>query len=73
VDYWEWDYWYVGRDIRDEKISYYLDELDPGKQVIEYRMRAGFAGTYHAMPAQVFGMYEPQIRAATAETEFEIR
>ncbi|MCX8053156.1 MAG: hypothetical protein N3B12_05060, partial [Armatimonadetes bacterium] len=73
VDYWEWDYWYVGRDIRDEKICFYLDRLGRGKYVADYQMRAMVPGLYHAMPAQVFGMYDPTLRATTAETEFEIR
>ena len=73
VDYWEWDYWYVGRDIRDEKISFYLDRLSSGRYVADYQMRASIPGEYHAMPAQVFGMYDPAIRATTAESEFEIR
>lgn len=73
LSYWEWDYWYVGRDIRDERISFYLDDLRPGRHVVDYKMRAGFPGTFHAMPAQVFAMYEPRVRAATAEGEFTIR
>ena len=73
VDYWEWDYWYVGRDVRDERISIYVDRLKPGRYVAEYEMRASIPGSYRAMPAQVFGMYDPQVRATTAESEFEIR
>jgi hypothetical protein len=73
VDYWEWDYWYGGRDIRDEKIAFFLDGVRKGWQTIEYRMRAGFPGDYHAMPAQVYNMYQPSLRASSAEAEFQIR
>jgi hypothetical protein len=73
LDYWDWSDWWVGEDVRDEKVSFYIDDLSPGKHVIEYRMRAGFAGKFHALPAQVFAMYQPSMRAATAATEFTIR
>jgi len=73
VTSWEWDYWWVGQDIRDEKISFYIDELPPGKNVVEYQMRAGFSGTYSALPAQVFSMYEQGVRATSGESGFRIR
>lgn len=73
ADYWDWDYWWVGRDIRDEKISFYLDSLSPGTHVVTYRMRAGIPGDYHSMPAQVFAMYDPRVRSTTAEAPFEVR
>lgn len=73
IDYYDWYYWYVGRDIRDNKISFYLDELSPGKYVADYQMRASLPGIYHAMPAQIFGMYDPGLRSATAEAEFRVR
>jgi len=73
LDYYDWDYWWVGRDIRDERISFYLDNLSPGKHVITYRMRATIPGEYHAMPAQIFDMYNPKVRATTEETGFTVR
>ena len=73
VEFYDWYYWWSGQDIRDDKISFYLDYLGAGKHVIDYRMRAGFAGAYTALPAQVFSMYDPSIRATTGETEFGIR
>lgn len=73
VDYDEWDQWWSGQDIGDDKVSFYVDKLGHGKHVIEYQMRAGFAGTYAALPAQVFSMYDPGIRATTAEMEFAVR
>ena len=73
VNYDEWDRWWSGQDIGDDKVSFYVDELGHGKHVIEYQIRAGFAGTYAALPAQVFSMYDPGIRATTAEMEFSVR
>ena len=73
IDYWDWNYWWIGRDIRDEKISFYIDSLSPGKHVVTYYMRAGIPGRYRAMPAQVWAMYDPRVRATTAEAEFDVR
>ncbi|HEY3298106.1 MAG TPA: hypothetical protein VGK34_05560, partial [Armatimonadota bacterium] len=68
-----WSYWWCGQDVRDDRISFYLEDLDKGREVIEYQMRGSFAGKYHALPAQVFQMYRPEVRAATRETEFTVR
>jgi hypothetical protein len=70
--YDDWNYWWVGQDVKDQKIAFYLDELN-GHQVVEYRMRAGFSGDFHALPAQIFAMYDPNTRASTIETPFGIR
>ena len=73
VSYDEWGNWWVGQDIRDDRVSFYLDEVHRGKRVVEYQMRAGFAGTYSALPAEIFAMYDPAVRATTGETEFVVR
>lgn len=73
VGFWDWNYWWGGQDARDDRISFYVDRLPQGKSVIDYRVRAGFGGRYTALPAQVFSMYDPSIRATTGETEFRIR
>lgn len=71
--YDEWSYWWVGRDIRDDKISFYLDNFGRGARVITYPIRAGFSGVFCALPAQIFSMYDPSIRATTGERQFVIR
>jgi uncharacterized protein YfaS (alpha-2-macroglobulin family) len=73
VESYEWEEWYVGRDVRDNKISFYVDDLPPGKRVIEYQMRAFLPGQYCAMPAKVFGMYDPSMRFSTEETRFAVK
>lgn len=73
VNYWEWQNWWIGQDVREERISFYVDRLSPGKHMIEFKMRAGFPGIYNALPAQVFAMYQPSIRVSSAEKEFTIR
>lgn len=73
VFYYDWQNWWVGRDIRDDRIAFYVDSIAPGKRVIEYNMRAGFAGKYTALPAQFFSMYNPSARTTTGETGFIVK
>ncbi len=71
--YYEREGWWAGKDIRDDKIAFYVDSLAPGKRVIEYKMRAGFSGNFTALPAQFFSMYDPSARTTTGETGFVIK
>jgi len=73
IERWDWNYWWVDKDVRDERISFFLDRVGPGRHVVDYQMRAGIAGIYTAMPAQVYAMYEPAVRASTAGVEFRVR
>lgn len=73
VEQYAWGNWWVGQDVRDDRIAFYLDEIGKGKHVVEYQVRGGFAGSYCALPAQVFSMYDPGIRATTAASEFMVR
>ena len=73
VDYYDWENWWIGQDIKDDRISFYLDILPRGRQVIDYKIRASTQGTYHALPARIFAMYQPAISARTAEQEFTVR
>jgi hypothetical protein len=68
-----WYDWWCGQDVRDDRIAFYLDEIDRGDHLIQYQMRASFPGDYHALPAQAFEMYQPEVGAATTETEFQVR
>lgn len=73
VEPYYWQNWWVGEDVRDDRIAFYLNEVGRGRHVVEYQMRAGFAGSYCALPAQVFSMYDPNVRATTAASEFTVR
>lgn len=73
IDYWDWNYWYTARDIRDRKVSFYIEGLTKETVVAEYQMRAMARGSYAAMPAEIFGMYRPDIRMSTSEQRLVIR
>jgi hypothetical protein len=73
VEQWEWEYWWVDRDVRDDRVSFYVDTLHGGKSVLEYEMRAGVPGTYTAMPPSVQAMYQPAVNASGLEEKVGIR
>lgn len=73
VDYWDWGYWYSAKDIRDQKVSFYIDRLGKSVNSVEYQMRAMAKGSYAAMPAEIFGMYRPEVRTSTLEERFTVR
>ena len=60
---WEWNYWWVDRDVRDERVTFYVEKLPRGKSMIEYEIRAGIPGVYHTIAPLVESMYQPEIRA----------
>lgn len=73
VSNWSWGNWWSGQDVRDEKTSFYVEKMYAGSHVIEYQMRAATPGSFHALPAQVFAMYDPDVTAASGEREFRVK
>lgn len=73
-EYWdEWNFWYSGMDILDDKIVYLARVLRPGQEQIEFTLRAETIGKYKTLPASISNMYDPSIRATSSSTLFEIR
>lgn len=70
---WEWNYWYSDRDVRDERISYYIDRLPRGQSVLEYEMRAGTPGNFIALPPVLQGMYQPDLQLCGKEMRVRIK
>lgn len=73
VEPWEWTYWWVDMDVRDERVSFYVDTLPVGKHVLQYQTRAWRPGSYHALGSLVQAMYEPTVKATGVEDLFEVR
>jgi len=74
--YWEygyyWSYWYSEREVRDEKVVYFMTYLHPGKNEISYTLRAEVPGSYHVMPATAWNMYDENIRGHSDENQIQI-
>jgi alpha-2-macroglobulin len=70
--YYDWNYWYSGRDIRDERVDLYAYSLE-GTQVMQYVLRAQTPGSYTALPANASLMYDPEVMGQSAASTFTIR
>ncbi|HEY0076715.1 MAG TPA: alpha-2-macroglobulin family protein [Abditibacteriaceae bacterium] len=60
-------------DVRDDRIAFFARKVPAGKHTISYHLRAQTPGTYHVLPAQMQAMYDPELRAESAENRVEVR
>jgi uncharacterized protein YfaS (alpha-2-macroglobulin family) len=56
----------VHKEIRDDRVDVFYDQLAPGRHTFEYFARASTAGSFVAPAATVEQMYRPEVRARTA-------
>ena len=49
------------REMRDEKVAFFVQRLSRGKHTLRYRTRAEVPGKFSALPAKVGGMYAPEL------------
>jgi uncharacterized protein YfaS (alpha-2-macroglobulin family) len=64
---------YNRKEVRDDRVAFFITQLERGTHTFTYLMRATTAGTFHVLPAQVSLMYEPAAwgRSASAEITVE--
>jgi uncharacterized protein YfaS (alpha-2-macroglobulin family) len=68
---WE-QYGYNRKDVRDERVTFFITHLEPGERTLTYLMRAIAPGSFTALPAQVYPMYEPEVWSRSASTRCHI-
>jgi alpha-2-macroglobulin len=71
-EYDSWNYWYSGREFRDERVDLYADYLN-GSQVLRYVLRATTPGQFTALPSQAFMMYDPDIKGQEKAVVLTVR
>ncbi len=59
-------------EVRDELTSFFIAHLKPGKSQLSYRMKAETPGRFHALPARLYAMYAPRLRATSGEQRLEV-
>jgi len=59
-------------EIRDEKVCFFVRQLNRGKHSLTYRLRAEIPGKFSALPATADAMYAPELRANSDEMKLEI-
>jgi len=60
------------RELRDEKVSFFVTWFPQGRRQITYRVRAEIPGMFHALPTNGYAMYAPDLRAISDEGQFGI-
>lgn len=76
LERYEWQergYWWTSRDLRDDKIVFFITDLPPGQHQLFYTLRAEQPGTYRVLPTYVEGMYEPELHTSGSGAVVEIR
>ena len=67
--YW----WFWGHsEIRDDRIALFADSINNGTYEYTYIMRASVAGTFNALPARAYPMYDPMVLGQSAGSLFTI-
>ncbi len=59
------------RELRDDRVSFFLQTLARGQHSINYRLRAETPGKVSALPATIEGMYSPELVGNS--DEFKLR
>jgi uncharacterized protein YfaS (alpha-2-macroglobulin family) len=59
VYYWE-AYGYNRKEVRDDRVSLFITRLEPGEITFSYLARATSSGSFAALPAEVYPMYDAE-------------
>lgn len=59
-------------ELRDEKVSLFVQNLPRGRHNLSYRLRAEIPGKFSALPTRAQAMYAPELRANSDEMKFSI-
>jgi uncharacterized protein YfaS (alpha-2-macroglobulin family) len=57
---------YNRKDVFDDRVAFFNTQLRPGTYTYSYLARVTHAGTFHALPAQVYLMYAPEVWGRSA-------
>jgi uncharacterized protein YfaS (alpha-2-macroglobulin family) len=60
------------REVRDEKVCFFVRRLARGKHSISYRMRAEVPGKFSALPTRAYAMYAPELKGNSDEIKLAI-
>lgn len=60
------------RELRDQKTAFFLRALPRGKHSIRYQLRAEAPGVFTALPADISGMYAPELKGNSNDFDLKI-
>jgi len=59
-------------EFRDNRVSFFLQQLARGKNSVSYRLRAEIPGRFSALPARGYAMYAPELKANSDEMKLQV-
>ena len=63
---------YNYKEVFADRVSFFITEMDPRPQTITYYARATQAGSFTAMPTEVYAMYNPALWGRSASNQLTI-
>jgi uncharacterized protein YfaS (alpha-2-macroglobulin family) len=63
---------YSNRELRDQKVVFFIDQLAAGRRLLTYRLYAESPGRFHVLPTNAYAMYAPAVRALSAEDSLQV-
>ena len=60
------------RELRDDRVSFFLADLTRGNHSVSYRLRAESPGRVAALPARIEGMYAPELVGNSHEFRLQV-
>jgi uncharacterized protein YfaS (alpha-2-macroglobulin family) len=59
-------------ELRDDRVSLFVQRLARGKHSVSYRMRAETPGKFSALPTKAYAMYAPELKGNSAEIKVRV-
>jgi len=69
--YWR-DYGYNNKEVRGDRVSFFITEMGKGQRTFTYFARATITGEFVALPAQVYAMYDLTTWGRSASAGFSV-
>ncbi len=60
------------REMRDDRVSFFVRRLPRGRHSVSYRVRAEIPGQFSALPTQGYAMYAPELKGNSDEIKVKI-
>jgi uncharacterized protein YfaS (alpha-2-macroglobulin family) len=70
--YWQ-SYGYNNKEVRDDRVSFFITEFGKGSRTFTYYARATRAGQFVAMPVEAWAMYDLSMWGRSASTELFVK
>lgn len=71
-DYYYWRWWYADKEVRDNRVSFFVTYLGKGEYEFTYLMHAQIPGEYSVNPARGMLMYYPEVNGSTGSARFNV-